>query len=169
MTEEKSLHKLEDVLLGTANVASSLQSKVGIFALIGFIASGVIASLLYSSDSSLIWNLVKCGIVLLPAFILYFVWLTLGKVVEAPKQISQLTHGDGLANNLQSLGINKPDSIRGLISTIRAIRDEDGLGGISDAIGGLVLLSNPALLLLVFVNTVILLLLIFLAPLVLIF
>ena len=169
MAEQRSLDKLEEILRGTANVAKSLQSKVGFFALLGFIASASIAWMFYSNESSLTWNLVKCGIVLMPAIVVTSVWLVLGKVVDAPKQISRLANEQGLINNLQKLGIKKPDSFRGLISTVRAIRSEDGLGSITEAVGGILLLSNPAFLLFAFISLAVLLVLIIIAPFVLIF
>lgn len=169
MTELRSIDKLEEILRGTANVAGSLQSKVGFFTLLGFIASVSIAWMFYSSESSFIWNLVKCGTVLMPAMVLTCVWLVLGKVVDAPKQISMLANEEGLISNLQKLGIKKPDSFRGLISTVRAIRNEDGLGSITEAIGGIVLLSNPVFLLFAFISLAILIVLIIIAPFVLIF
>ena len=169
MTEKQALDQLEDVLRGTAKIASSVQGKVGLFALIGLIATLLMAWLFYSVESSLVWNITKCGLVSLPAIVVGSAWLTLGKVVAAPNQIAELTDGGGFVDNLQLLGIKKPDSVRGLISTVRAIRNEDGLGGITEAIGGIVLLSNPVYLLFVFISIVILSLLIIVAPFVLLF
>lgn len=164
------LQELEEVLDSAAGVAGSLQRKVSVFAGIGLLASASIAWLLYSPESSLGWNLVKCGLVFLPALVICFIWQILANFADAPQQLAELTSGDeGLIHDIQSLSLNKPEGFRGLISMVRAIRNEESLSSIIEVVGSIALLANPLFLLIVFISVAILLLLIIITPFVLIF
>lgn len=169
MAELNILQELEEVIQGAANIAGSVNRKIGVFALIGLLASASIAWLFYSPDSSLGWNVVKCGIVMLPAVVIGIIWQTLAKVADAPNQLAELSSADGLVSNLKAIGLKKPDSIRGLISTVRSIRNEESLGSVAEALGGIALLANPAFLFVAFMSLAILFVLIIVAPFVLIF
>ncbi len=169
MAESNFSKELEEIIQSVATVAGSLNRKIGVFAFIGLVASFAIAYLVYSADSSLGWNLVKCGIVMLPAVVICIIWQTLTKLVDAPNQLSVLTKRDGdIVTNFKTTGLKGPKSIRGLISTIRTIRNDENLGNIAQAIGGIALLANPAFLFVTFISIAFLLVLIIVAPFVLI-
>lgn len=170
MAEQNLQQEFAEILVSSANVADKMKSKVAIFALIGLLASGFVAWLLYSPDSNLVWNIIKCGVVLLPALVTCFIWQTLANIVEAPDQFSNLIRDDeGIVSNLKSLSVNKPNSFRGLVSTIRSIRNEESLGEIMNAVSGVIILANPLFLFFAFISITILLLLIIIAPFIFIF
>lgn len=169
MTERDILSELDGVMRSAATIAGKVNAKMGVFVLVGLLASASIAWLLYSSDSSIGWNITKCVIVMLPAFVMCLIWQTLAKISGAPKQLAGLTKDEGLIANFKASGIKKPDSLRGLISTLRIIRNEESLSGVVDAVGGITLLVNPAFLFVTCISIAILLVLIIVAPLLLIF
>ena len=166
----KFQQEFSEVLESSANIANKVNSKVSILALLGLLASGSIAWLLYSQESSLFWNGIKCGVVLLPAIITCFIWRTLANIINAPDHFSSLINDDnGLVSNVKSLCINKPNSFRGLLSTIRSIRNEESLAEIMDALSGVLILANPLFLILAFISITILLMLIIISPFMVIF
>jgi len=169
MADLNILREFEDLLSSTADIANSLKRKMGLFALVGLVASASLAWLLYSPDSSLTWNFFKCALVLLPAIVICFVWHTLGNVVDAPNQLSDLADEEGLLNDLKTLKLQKPKSFRGLVSTIRTIRNDEHLGSVIETVGGIALLVNPFFLLFSFINIAILLVLIIIVPFILVF
>lgn len=164
------LQELEERLNSASSIAISLKSKVGLFAIAGLLASASIAWLFYSPDSSLWWNIIKCGLVLFPALMICFIWKILANFAEAPQQLSELTNAEsGLISNVQTLSVNKPEGFRGLVSTVRAIRNDENLSDILEAVGSIALLANPFFLVVAFFCVTILSLLIIVAPFVLIF
>jgi len=151
-------------------IATSLQSKLTWFLGIGVVATLMLAWEIYSSDSALWWNVLKCGLVSLPALIWVFVWLVLNQLREAPALVAELTSDDdGVFNNLQELSVRKPSGLRGLFSTLAAFQREDGFEIVFETIGGLSLIANPLFAIVAFISMAALGMLILIAPLILLF
>lgn len=165
-----ALTETTEVLQSAASIAERLTRKVSVFAVIGLIASGALAWGFYSPESSLIWNIIKCALVLLPALVICFIWRVLNQFSQAPEIVSKLSQEEGgLAQKIQTARLSKPNGIRGLIGTLRTIRDTEGLSDIVDVIGGIAILANPFFIIISFISMIILFLLILIAPFVLIF
>ncbi|MBX2848410.1 MAG: hypothetical protein KTR16_08820 [Acidiferrobacterales bacterium] len=106
-----------------------------------------------------------CGLVLLPISIIVIVWRTLANLSDAPSHLSTLFNKNRrITSTLKSVREN-PKNIRGLISTIRIIRNQEGLEESFSSIGGVTLLINPLFLLITFLSIVTVSILIILAPL----
>lgn len=151
-------------------IASKLLAKITWFVVAGLIASVGLAWELYSSDSALWWNIIKCGFVALPALIWAFVWFVLSQLRDAPELVANLAQDeDGVFSNLDEFSIKEPNGLRGVFSTLSAFSKEDGLSVIFDTIGGITLIANPVFAIIAFVAMAILFLLILIAPFVLLF
>jgi hypothetical protein len=148
-------------------VADGLASKVKWFALIGLAASAGLAIKLYSAESALWWNVIKCGVVSLPALIWLFVWFVLEQLREGPDKLAELSQGgaDELYQQLKT-SVSEPSGLRGLYSTVKALRQADGVGAIFDTIGGIGLMVNPLFALLALIAMLLLILMMLIAPLV---
>lgn len=165
MAEFELSQEFKEVLLAIARLAGNLNRKLSIFALVGLIASGYIVCLIYSSEMNLVWNFMICGLVLLPISIIVIVWRTLANLSDAPSHLSTLFNKNRrITSTLKSVREN-PKNIRGLISTIRIIRNQEGLEESFSSIGGVTLLINPLFLLITFLSIVTVSILIILAPL----
>ena len=158
--------ELCEFLEGVADVAEGVKRKLGWFLLIGLIDSGALALQAYSSSSALWWNVVKCGLVMLPSLMIAIIWNALGQLQEAPQLAASLaSRDDGLIGTLQSSGLSSKSGVVGLFGTLRAFRKEEGLGVVLDTVGNVTLLANPLIALLSFLMIVVLILMIMIAPL----
>ena len=158
--------ELCEFLEGVAEVAEGVKRKLGWFLLVGLSASIGLAAQVYSPSSELWWNAIKCGLVLLPALIIAFVWNALGQLQEAPELAANLaSKEDGLVGTLQSSGLSRKSGVSGLFGTLRAFRKDEGLGVVLDTIGNVTLLANPLVALILFIMIVILIMMIIIAPL----
>jgi hypothetical protein len=94
----------------------------------------------------------------------------LNQLKEAPELVSQLINDDdGLVENVQSFSLQEPDGLRGLFSTVRAFRQEEGFDVVFDTISGVGLIINPFFAFLAFLAMSLLFLFILIAPFVLLF
>lgn len=151
-------------------IAEGALAKITWFVVVGVLASGGIAWKLYSPDSALWWNLIKCSFVLLPALIWALVWFVLSQLRAAPELVAELAEDDdGLFSNLDKFSLQEPNGLRGVASTLNEFRKEDGLSVIFDTIGGITLIANPLFAMLALLAMVVLFLLILIAPFVLLF
>ena len=146
-------------------IAEGALAKITWFVVVGVLASGGIAWKLYSPDSALWWNLIKCSFVLLPALIWALVWFVLSQLRAAPELVAELAEDDdGLFSNLDKFSLQEPNGLRGVASTLKEFRKEDGLSVIFDTIGGITLIANPLFAMLALLAMVVLFLLILIAP-----
>lgn len=151
-------------------IAEGALAKITWFVVIGVLASGGIAWKLYSADSALWWNLIKCGLVLLPALIWALVWFVLSQLRAAPALVADLAQDDdGLLSNFDKFSLQEPNGLRGVASTLNEFRKEEGLSVIFDTIGGIALIANPLFAVVALLAMVGLFSLILIAPFVLLF
>lgn len=152
------------------SIAESIHNKLRYFVVLGILASSVLAYYVFDGDSSWWWNTLKVGVLLAPAFIWLMVLLALRQLREAPELVSKLVNDDdGLFENINSFSLKEPSGLKGLVSTVRAFRQEDGLGAVFDTISGVGLMVNPFFLFLSFFALVVLFMFILIAPFVLLF
>lgn len=152
-----------------ADIAGATQRSVSYLVFAGLLASAGLAWELYTPGGLLWWNIVKCGLILLPAIVWLFVWLVLNQLQEAPNLVAELAQQEeGMLNNLHNLSFSQPNGLKGVFTTLREFRKEDGLSIIFDTIGGISLLANPLFALMAFISAALLVLLIIAAPLILI-
>jgi hypothetical protein len=160
-----SLDKLLAVAERIGSIADSTQRKCRYFVLIGAVASAVLAFYAFSIDSLWWWNALKMGVLLLPAIIWCVVLLVLNQLKEAPELISQLVNDDsGLVENIHNFSLKEPDGLRGLFSTVKAFKQEEGFEVVFDTISGIGLIINPFFAFLAFLAMTILFLFILIAP-----
>lgn len=153
-----------------ASVAERAQRKVFYLLGVGVLATGYLVFELVSVASPLWWNVLKGTLVAIPALIWLFVWSVLDSLTQAPASVAKLADEDNeLLTELQSLSVNKPGTVRGVFSALRAFRREDGFGILFDAVGGIGMMVNPLFLLLAFMALPLLLILIVIAVILLIF
>lgn len=153
-----------------ANVASSAQRKISYLLVVGLAASAYLAWELYTPAGALWWNIIKCGLVLLPGLIWVFVWSVLNQLKEAPELVANLVQQeDGVFNNLASLNLKQPDGLRSVFSSLREFRKEEGFGIVFETISGVALLANPFFAVFALATALGLLSLIVIVPFVLIF
>ena len=158
--------ELGEFLQGVADVAEGVKRKLGWFLLVGLIASSSLAVQAYSPSSALWWNAIKCGLLMLPALLIAYIWNALGQLQEAPELAANLASSDdGLLGTLQSSGLSRKSAVTGLFGTLRTLRKEEGLGVVMDTIGNVTLLANPLVALIAFIMIVVLILMIMIAPL----
>lgn len=165
-----SLEKLLSVADRIGAIADGAQRKLRYLVLIGTIASMSLATIAFSMDSPWWWNCLKVGLLLLPAFVWCVVLLVLNQLKEAPELVSQLVNDDnGLVENIQNFSLKEPDGLRGLFSTVRAFRQEEGFDVVFDTISGVGLIINPFFAFLAFFAMAILFVFILIAPFVMLF
>ena len=157
--------ELVEFLEGVAHIAHGVQQKLAWFLLIALLASGGLAFKAYSADSQLWWNVIKCGLILLPVLIWVFIWSALSQLQEAPSlAVALASREDGLISTLESSGLSKKSGITGLYGTLRAFREEEGLGVVLETIGSVTMLANPFFALVAFLFMAILIMIILVAP-----
>jgi len=153
-----------------AEIAASALAKITWFVVVGLIASASLCWEFYSTESALWWNLVKCGVIAVPALICALVWFLLNQLRAAPELIANLAEDeDGVFANLDQFSLREPDGLRGVVSSLKEFREDDGLGVVFDTIGGVALIVNPLFALLTVLAMIGLLLLILVAPFVMLF
>jgi len=151
-------------------IAEGALAKITWFVIAGLVASAGLGWKLYSADSALWWNIVKCTLVILPALIWALVWFVLSQLRDAPKLVASLAEDDdGVFSNLDQFSLKEPSGLRGVASSLNEFRKEDGLSVIFDTVGGITLIANPLFVLVAFLAMIILFLLILIAPIVLLF
>jgi len=148
MNAKEQLTRVVDKI---GDIANGLQSKLRCFVVVGLAASLALAWKVFSFDSTVWWNLLKCGAVLLPSLIWVLVWFVLNQLRDAPTLVSELAADEnGVLANLNEFSLKEPNGLRGVFSTVRAFRKEDGLEVIFDAVSGVALIANPLFAVLAF-------------------
>jgi hypothetical protein len=159
--------KVVEFLERLANVASSVQRKLSWLVWIGLVCSAVLAWLAVDMDSATGWNVVKCGLIMLPSLVWGLVWSILGQLKEAPEIAGALaSRDDSLFQNIQVSGFNDAVSI---FSTLRAFRQEDGLAVVVDTIGNVTLLTNPVFAIVAFIMMTVMIIFSVISPIILLF
>lgn len=166
----ESKHKIVVIAERIGSIADSLVRKITWVVVLGVLSTLYLAWSLYSAESALWWNIIKCSVVALPALLWSFVWLVLSELREAPSKVAGLMKADNeLVMSLKSVSVGESSGFRGLFSTLNALRKEEGLSAIFDTIGGITLLANPLFALLALIMLGLLILLILLAATLLVF
>ena len=156
------------ILQQLAAFAAAFQRKLSWFIGAGMLASSLLVWMAYSADSSLWWNAVKCGAIMLPSLIWCFIWSLLGQLREAPVLAAALaSRKDGVIAAFNDAGPQEKMGVHRVFSTLRAFRDEQGLGIVLDTIGNVTLLGNPLFAAFAFIMIAVLLLFIMITPLIL--
>lgn len=153
-----------------AGIAGSLKTKLVYLLGAGTVATFYLAWQLYSAESALWWNILKCSLVILPTLVWAFIWSVLAQLQDAPSLVAKLVEDDqGVFSNIESLSLREPSGLTGVFSTLRAFRRDDGFSVVFETIGGVGLLANPLFAFIAFATLALLFLLILVALLVLIF
>lgn len=164
------LNDITKLLERVSTIAAGAQRKITYLVVVGLAASAYLAWQLFNPESAVWWNAIKCGLVMLPVLVWCFIWYVLSGLQEAPQLVSKIAQQeDGVLSNLQNLSLKQPDGLRGLFSTFRTFRQEQGFSVVLDTIGGVTLLANPVFAAFAFLCAALILLLIIIAPVVLIF
>lgn len=152
-----SLDRVVSVAERVGSIADGIQAKLRWFVLIAGMASSLLAIMAFNIDGSWWWNAIKVGLLLLPSLIWLLILLVLNQLKQAPELVSELVNDDnGVFENMDSFSLKEPDGLRGLFSTVKAFRQEDGFDTVFDTIGGIGLIVNPFFALLAFISIVIL-------------
>jgi len=153
-----------------ASIAEGAQRWVLYLVVFSLFVSAYLAWSAYSPDSALWWNIVKCGVLLLPALLWAFIYSILSELREAPTTVASLVNGeDGLLQNLNEFGFSKPQSLRGVFSIVRAFRRQEGLSVLFEAVSGIALIANPLFAIMALLALMALVGFVFIVPFVLIF
>lgn len=167
---EISENRLSQFLENLASYADAVQRKLLWPLGIGGLATVYWLWVTYSPESALWWNLTKSLFVALPMLVWGFIWILLGQLREAPTLAAKLTsRPDSMLANLNTSNFKQKVGIRGLFSTLKAFREEEGLDIVLDTIGSVTLIINPIFALLASIMMVLLFMLILITPLALIF
>jgi len=125
-------------------IAAGLRSRLAYFLGFALLASVYLAIKLYSADSALWWNIIKCGVFMIPALIWGIVWFVLGKLRDAPDVANDLiADKDEMLQHFSGLDIKQVTTVRGAFSTLKVLREQEGLEEVMETIGGVGLLINP--------------------------
>ncbi len=146
-----------------AEIADAVQAKLKLFVIIGLFASTLLAWKVFSFESAIWWNGIKCGLVLMPAMVWVFAWFVFRQLRDAPKLVAELVD-DKLDAVTQIRDFKEPVGLRGLFTSIRELRSEDGLGAVFDTVSGITLIANPVFAVLACFSLAVLLVLIVITP-----
>ncbi len=153
-----------------ATFAAAVQKTLAWFLTLTGFASLLMAWQAYSPDASIAWNLLLCGLVLLPLLVWLLIWSLLSQLREAPEMVSDLAEDNGLSiASLRAHAANKKPGLISLFSTIRELRNNDAFETVTDAVGSITLLANPLFMIVAFIMLVLLFLLLIIAPFVVLF
>lgn len=162
--------ELVDFFTAIASFADRLQRRLAWFLGICLVASLGLAWHAYSAVSPLWWNVVKCGLLLLPILVWAGIWLMLSQLQEVPELAANFAARDDYAlNNISPDAVANKTGLLTLFSTIREIRNNESLAAIAESIGSVTLLANPIFAIFAFLMLVILFLLVIIAPFLLLF
>ena len=165
-TREKVVRIVERI----GDVAQSRLRKVSWFVGFGVVASVYLAWLVYSPDSAWWWNVIKCLIVSLPALLWSFIWFVLSQLSDAPTQVAGLMDGDNqFVGHLKAMHLGEKKGVRGLFSTLNAVRNEEAFSAVFDTIGGVTMLANPLFAFIAFIAGLLLFGVVLIAGLILVF
>jgi hypothetical protein len=152
-----------------AEIAEAIQKKLSWMLGIAGLASLFLAWSAYSADSQLWWNILKCGLILLPAVIWAFIWAVLGQLSEAPAMAADLSSDDGLVANLKDAALGDKSGVRRVFGTLQVLRKQESVDVVLETIGSVTLLGNPLFAALAFVMAAVLFMLTITAFIVLLF
>lgn len=154
-----------NVINRIAKIAASLQKKLVILIAVGAVATSILAFKAFDMDSVWWWNVLKMSILFFPALIWAGVIWVLNQLQEAPEIVSSLLKKDSqVLASASNVNIKKPTGLIGLITTIRSIKNHEGLEFVFDAIAGVGLLVNPVFAVVSFFSLIVLFFFIVIAP-----
>ena len=163
-------HALTRVVNRIGDIANAVQAKIRFFVVVGLVASSALAWKAFSLESAIWWNVLKCGLLVLPVLIWLLVWFVLNQLRDAPNLVADLVREeDGVLASLSETGLSQrllkePEGLPGVFRTIREFRRQDGLELVFDTISGVTLITNPLFVILVFLSMAILSVLIIITP-----
>lgn len=147
-----------------AEITAAIQSKISWLVMLGLLASGYLAWLLYSPESANWWNGTKLFIVALPALIWTFIWYVLGQIKQAPEALESFKESaEKLSFSQQD--VQKQTGLRGLFRLIRYLYQHEGIEVVTEIIGSVTLLANPLFAIFALIMLVFLIVFILVAPL----
>jgi len=162
--------RLVEITQTASEIAQSTKKKLLYFLIPGVIASVYLAWLAYSFESEMWSNIIRCGLILLPALVWCFIWNVLSNLQDAPKFVTDIAaQSDDALAGLQQFKTDKSKGLRSLFALIRDFKNQDGLETLIETIGGITLLANPLFALFAFICLAFLLIFIILAPVFLLF
>ena len=165
-----SVERLTLVVNKIGEIANGLQRKLSYFVVLGLVASLALAWKAFTPESVFWWNALKCGVLLLPSLVWVIVWFVLDQLREAPNLVAELSHDEnGVLANLGDFSLKEPEGLRGVFSTIKEFRKEEGFEVVFDTISGVALIANPLFAILAFLSMAVLMVLILITPFVLLF
>ena len=148
-----------------ADFAETTQRRLGWFLLIAAGFSLALAVKLYSAESALWWNLIKCGLVLVPTLIWALIWSLLTQIREAPEVVTELATQHNLSfSDLRARVADDKPGLISLFGTIREIRNNEAYESVSEAIGSVTVLANPLFMIIAFAALAILFILTLVSP-----
>ena len=159
------LDQIQSLFEKIGYVAEGMRRKLGYFLLLGLAASIYTASVVYSAESFLWWNVIKCLIVMLPSLVLLCIWIILGQVRQAPEVASNLLDDrDEILQGFTELEVSNVTSLTGAYGALKTLRQQEGLEDVMEAISGVGILINPLFALLAVLSFIGLLTLLIWAP-----
>ena len=163
-------NEITEFLERLAEIGAAVQTRLMWLLGIGISASAALAWQAYSVDSALWWNLLKCGLIMLPAIIWVLIWFIFGQLQDAPEAAAEmLSDEQGVMANLTATGVTESVGIRSVFKTLLALRREEGFAEILETVGSVSLLTNPLFVALAFVMMGLMMFFVLLAPLLLLF
>ena len=157
--------EIVDFLARLASFAETVQRRLGWFLVIAFVLSTLLAIQVFSSQSSIWWNVAKCGAVMLPIAIWGLVWVLLSQIKATPEVISSLAADQDFSlSGLRALAAEPKTGLISLFGTVRELRNNDAFESVTDAIGSVTLLANPLFMILAFAMLAVLVLILLVSP-----
>lgn len=125
-------------------LAAGLRRRLSYLLGLAVIAFAYLAFKVYSPESAVWWNVVKCGVFSLPVLIWGLVWYVLGQLQDAPQTASNLmADKDEILQHFSNIDTQEIKGIKGVYGTLKMVSQQDGLEEVMDTIGGVGLLINP--------------------------
>lgn len=163
-------NEISEFLERLAGIAEAVQTRLMWLLGVGVTASALLAWQAYSPESAIWWNVLKCGLIMVPALIWSLIWLLFGQLQEAPEVAAEmLSDEQGVMANLKATGLTESVGVRSIFKTLLALRREEGFAEILETIGSVSLLTNPLFVALAFVMMGLMMFFVLLAPLLLLF
>lgn len=126
------------------SLADGLRRRLSYLLGVAALACAYLAVKVYSVDSALWWNVIKCGVFILPVVIWGVIWFVLGQLRDAPETASSLVEGkDEILQHFSNLNAGEVKGVKGAYGTLKMLSQQDGLEDVMDTISGVSLLINP--------------------------
>lgn len=161
--------KLTELVTRLSDQATKARRKLRWALLLGWLASAVIAAMVFSPEASVTRNATLCIAIAIPALVWLFIWFILGQLADLPSVIKEFGQQHGLVDNIQQLRSAPASGVRGIYQTLKILRQAGGLSDVVEAVGGAALLVNPLFAVVALIAALIMVLMVPVAALLLIF